>query len=267
MPHILACRNWRFWVNLGSATSLATTPSPTRSNSSSPSRPLLSGPPQFLLLLAMSRSGPPTAPLPGPGDFERFPGMGRGSALPGAGAYGQLANVGGIPSPGGRGASADLLTPIFLAAGAANYRSGMHGVPFGDPNFNPFLGGIGAVRGQIQGFGELGAQGLPAPPPPPPGGLATYPPNAAAAAASAAQVNAFAGLGNPAQAAVRGEGNGTMGGDPAAAALSMLAMMSPAHQAGARGNGMSVPQGVAAAQPAIANPALTAHGPLVMVSF
>ena len=69
---------------------------------------------------------------------------------------------------GGRGASADLLTPIFLAAGAANYRSGMHGVPFGDPNFNPFLGGIGAVRGQIQGFGELGAQGLPAPPPPPP---------------------------------------------------------------------------------------------------
>ena len=167
MPHILACRNWRFWVNLGSTTSLATTSSPTRSNSSSPSRPLLSGPPQFLLLLAMSRSGPPTAPLPGPGDFERFPGMGRGSSLPGAGTYGQLANVGGIPSPGGRGASADLLTPIFLAAGAANYRGGMHGAPFGDPNFNPFLGGTGAVRGQIQGFGEMGAQGLPAPPPPP----------------------------------------------------------------------------------------------------
>ena len=113
----------------------------------------------------MSRSGPPTAPLPGPGDFERFPGLGRGQTLPGAGAYGHQANVGGIPSPGGRGASADLLTPIFMAAGAANYRSGMQGVPPGDPNFNPFLGGMGAVRGQNQGFGELGAQGLPVPPP------------------------------------------------------------------------------------------------------
>ena len=49
-------------------------------------------------------------------------------------------------------------------------------------------------------------------------------PNAAAAAASAAQVNAFAGLGNPAQAAVRGvQGEGVMAGAPAVAALSLLA--------------------------------------------
>ena len=83
-------------------------------------RPLLSGPPQFLLPSShyVSRSGPPGAPLLGPGDFEPIPGLGRGQALPGAGGYGHQANVGGILPPGGRGGPADLTTPIFLAAGA-----------------------------------------------------------------------------------------------------------------------------------------------------
>ena len=40
-----------------------------------------------LLLLSMSRSGPPDAPLLGPGDFEPAPGLGRGQALLGTGAY------------------------------------------------------------------------------------------------------------------------------------------------------------------------------------
>ena len=63
-------------------------------------RPLLSGPPQFLLLLAMSRSGPPDAPLIGPADFDPMVGLGRGQVLPGAGGYGQQANVRGILPPG-----------------------------------------------------------------------------------------------------------------------------------------------------------------------
>ena len=88
--------------------------------------------------------------------------MGRGHALPGAGVYGQQANVGGIPSPGGRGVPLDLATPIFMAAGAANYLNGMQGVAPGGASFNPFVGrGMNAN----QGFG-VGTQGLPVPPPP-----------------------------------------------------------------------------------------------------
>ena len=95
-------------------------------------------PSEVLLLLTMPRSGPPGAPLPGPGDFERTPGIGRGQALPGAGVCGQQANVGGIPPSGGRGVPLDLATPIFMAAGAANYLNGMQGVAPGGASFNPF---------------------------------------------------------------------------------------------------------------------------------
>ena len=61
-------------------------------------------------------------------DFEPVPGLGRGQALLGAGAYGHQANVCGILPPGGRGGPADLTTPIFMTAGEANYRNGMQGV-------------------------------------------------------------------------------------------------------------------------------------------
>ena len=201
----------------------------------------------------MSRSGPPDAPLPGPGDYERIPGIGRGQARPGAGVYGQHTNVGGILPSGGRGIPLDLATPIFMAAGAANYLNGMQGVAPGGVSFNHFGGEMAGMNAN-QGFG-VGNQGLPVPPP---GGGSGYLPDAAAAAASAAQVNAFAGLGTPAQTAVRGvQGEGaTMAGAPAAAAISLLAMTSPTHGGGSRGFGMGGPLGVAAARPATANPAL-----------
>ena len=141
-------------------------------------RPLLSGTPQFLLLLAMSRAGPPDAPLPGPGDFERFSGMGRGSALPGAGVYGQLANVGGTPSPGGRGVPLDLATPIFMAAGAANYLNGMQGVAPGGVSFNPFGGGMAGMnanQGSRFWSGNPRPAGAPPRPPPPPPPVAGQP--------------------------------------------------------------------------------------------
>ena len=110
----------------------------------------------------MSRSGPSDAPLLGPGDFDPILGLGRGQVSPGAGGYGHQANVGGILPPGGRGGPADLTTPVFLAAGAANYFNRMQGVAPGGASFNPF--GRGMISNQ--GFGELGAQGLPVPPPP-----------------------------------------------------------------------------------------------------
>ena len=47
-----------------------------------------------------------------------------------------------------------------------------------------------------------------------------------------------------------------MAGAPAVAALSLLAMTSPAHGAGSRGFGTGGPSGVAAVRPATANPAL-----------
>ena len=72
-------------------------------------------------------------------DFDPILGLGRGQVLPGASGYGQQANVGGILPPGGRGGRpADLTTPIFLAAGAADYLNGMQGAAPGGASFNPF---------------------------------------------------------------------------------------------------------------------------------
>ena len=71
--------------------------------------------------------------------------------------------MGGIPPPGGRGVP-DLATPIFMAAGAANYLNGMQGVAPGGVSFNPFGGGMAGMNAN-QGFG-MGNQGLPVPPPP-----------------------------------------------------------------------------------------------------
>jgi len=54
---------WRFWVR---PKKLGDYVFPNSIQLEFTQRPLLSGPPQFLLLLAMSRSGPPDAPLSAP---------------------------------------------------------------------------------------------------------------------------------------------------------------------------------------------------------